>query len=395
MNHRLAIVTGIPAPHQDPLYQHLANRSGITLKVFYCSRGHARTGWEVETRSSCFPHEFLRNWAPPGLYSSPFIGSINPGILAALRDFAPTYVVLNGYSQLTHWLAYSYCQRHGIPFALRGDSSIWLDDADNLRAAVRRTMLRHLVRRAAAILPIGTANQAYWQRYGAREEQLCLAPFAVDNRRIQALAQPIPRSARQRFVYVGRLLEHKGVDLLLQAFEIIRREFASELVIVGDGGNRSALEKLQSSAARRQTRWTGRLRHEEALCEMAAGHVFAFPSRREPWGMAINEAMATGLPVIAGKECGAAVDLVDHRTGWLLPELTTPALVSAMRDALEHPERTARMGEAARSRVDQWSLQRAADGFLAALAATPPVSRKARGVDWRVNPLISGRCPAS
>ena len=383
MNRRIAIVSGIPAPYREPVFANLAARPGITLNVFYCSTGHSAVAWSSrETRvgesdtPSRYDHEFLPNWAPKRSRRLPMVGSINPAILTRLRRFDPDYVVIHGYDRLTHWLAIAYCRSMGIPIALRGDSNARLDTGVGWRPAVRRVMLRWLVRRCSAVLSIGSANRDYWRCYGATERQIHSAPYAVDNAGVARAAgdhRPDP-DGRLRFLYVGRLVRRKRVDLLIAAFERLHEQRAASLTILGDGPEADRLRSMQSPSAAARTRWLGKLSNEQAWGAYGRADLLVLPSKYEPWGLVVNEAMAAGLPVIADHRCGAALDLIDEgRTGWRLRPLDEEALLTAMRQACDEPARVCEMGRIAQRHIQRWSFDRTVDGFLSAIDAAPSV----------------------
>lgn len=373
--HRIAVVTGVPAPYRDPIFERLARRPEVALRVFYTQREHARTGWREHSSAARrgFDHEFLSNWSPRALRRLPLVGQANLSVADKLHRFGPTFVLLYGYSQLTHWLAYRHCRAHGIPLALRGDSNVWLDTAESPTSQVRRMLVRHLVRHADAILPVGSANRKFWEKYGAWAAQFFPAPYAVDNEHIARVVGP--RRDRSglpiHFLFSGRLVCRKGVDLLLEAFNRVVESAEARLTIVGDGPERKALEAMQSDAARSQTRWLGRLTNDAAIGELADADIFVLPSRAEPWGLVVNEAMVAGVPVIAHRHCGAAIDLVEEgRTGWLFAEPTADELFAALQRSAADPARARSMGERARIKVQRWSLDRTVDAIVAAARAT-------------------------
>src|SRR5690606_29634708 len=98
----------------------------------------------------------------------------------------------------------------------------------------RRRLIRRAVARCAAVLPVGTANREYWEKYGAQSDQIFMAPYAIDNEAVARLAGERPRpDGPLRFVYAGRLIPRKGVDLLLQAFNRICGDSEASLDVIG------------------------------------------------------------------------------------------------------------------------------------------------------------------
>jgi 1,2-diacylglycerol 3-alpha-glucosyltransferase len=116
------------------------------------------------------------------------------------------------------------------------------------------------------------------------------------------------------FLYVGRLAAEKNLELLIHSFAKARaRGSRSSLVLVGDGPLRSRLEsRVQEAGLQPWVRFAGLRSTAEILPYYAFAHAFVLPSRREPWGLVVNEALAAGLPVIVSNRCGCAGDLIAH-----------------------------------------------------------------------------------
>jgi glycosyltransferase involved in cell wall biosynthesis len=298
------------------------------------------------------------------------VGYANLGISRTIDRFNPDYLIVYGYNQIAQMMALQHAIWREIPFALRSDSNVYLDESQSWRSRVRRRLLRSLVRRAHAVLPVGEANRAYWQRYGAVDSQIFMAPYAVDNETIDGLAR---RSKRGRtrwveLVFVGRMLPRKGGDLLMQAFNALTAAADVRLTMVGDGPERETWQAMQSSAARERTRWSGKMTNVSAIEAMAGGDLLIVPSRYEPWGLVVNEAMAAGLPVVAHARCGSAIDLIEPRvTGWTFDELNADALTRVLAEVVADRDLLEQMGDAARTRIANWSIDRTVDGMVSAV----------------------------
>jgi len=116
------------------------------------------------------------------------------------------------------------------------------------------------------------------------------------------------------FLYVGRLAPEKNLEALIRSFAAARaRGSQSSLVLVGDGPLRPHLEsQVQEAGLGPYVRFAGLKSTSEILPYYSFAHAFVLPSRQEPWGLVVNEAMAAGLPVIVSNRCGCAGDLVMH-----------------------------------------------------------------------------------
>lgn len=374
MGRRIAILNGIPAPYREPVFAELASRPGVELEVLYCSRGHDDVGWSRSALPAAnYRRVFLPNLTPRRLRRTTMLGYANLTLGRELDRFRPEYMIVYGTNQLTYWLAFAHAIRRHIPFALRSDSNIRLDTSQTWRSRLRRQLLRRLLSHAHGVLTVGSANREYWLRHGARLEQIFSAPYAVAAP-VEAMRARAPSPPPIRLLYVGRLVPNKGVDLLLEAFNDLVGANPIELTIVGTGPEQERLLALQSEAARRATHWLGQLDNERVRSLYAEHHVFVLPSRREPWGLVVNEAMAAGLPVVAHVDVGSAIDLIEPgRTGWLYTERTAPSLRAALVQAIESPDRAA-IGDRAQAKVRAWSIAAEVNGFLSAVDAAAKVT---------------------
>jgi glycosyltransferase involved in cell wall biosynthesis len=114
------------------------------------------------------------------------------------------------------------------------------------------------------------------------------------------------------FLYVGRLSPEKNVAGLVKAFARYQEQGGSwSLVLVGDGPDRAQLEELATAFGVRDTvQFRGFQATRDIVPYYAFAGCFVLPSLREPWGLVVNEAMASRLPVIVSSRCGCAEDLV-------------------------------------------------------------------------------------
>jgi glycosyltransferase involved in cell wall biosynthesis len=215
---------------------------------------------------------------------------------------------------------------------------------------------------------VGQHNKEYFRRLGLTDSQLVWAPHAVDNDRF---ADPNGEHAaealrwrreigidddRAALLFAGKLDSGKAPDLLLDAF--LRRQLAGadeHLLFVGSG----ALEDVLRRAARgaRNVHFLGFQNQSRMPIVYRCGDVFALPSSRsETWGLAVNEAMASGRPVIVSDQVGCAPDLVEGRSGFVVPAGNVDAIEQALNRLFEDRSLRTRLGERASVHIQSWSL---------------------------------------
>ncbi len=159
---------------------------------------------------------------------------------------------------------------------------------------------------------------------------------------------------------VGQMVERKGIAYALQAFAAVHRyQRRVALTLIGDGPVRPAVEALlREMNLRGAVRLLGAQPREVVLAEMARAHLYLQPSVTSADGdaegipMALVEAMASGLPVVATWHGGIPEIVADGRSGYLVSERNAHALAERLRHLAEHPELWAAFGRAGREIVE-------------------------------------------
>jgi glycosyltransferase involved in cell wall biosynthesis len=388
MKPRLAIVVSHPIQYQASWFRALA--SAVDLTVFFCHRqdgqGQADAGfgvtfeWDVPLLDG-YRHEWLTNVsAHPNV--SAFNGCDTPGIHAALAQGKFDACIVSGWYLRSYLQAIYACRRLRIPVFLRGDSHLGTKRS-GLRSLVKYVPYRWLLRSVDGHLYVGRANREYLQHYGVPSERLQFVPHSVDNAffreaSTQARANGTADTLRHSIgvsgetvvvASIGKLLPGKRVSDLIKALAAARnRGFPVHGLIIGSGPGQADLERLAGETAAPVTFLGFRNQTELPAC-LAASDLFAMPSESETWGLAVNEAMACGLPAVVSSAVGCGRDLVvEGRTGWTFPTADVAALTSVLGVATQSllTHRSA-LSQAIAERIDRYSLDVAVDGTLKAI----------------------------
>ncbi len=267
-------------------------------------------------------------------------------------------------------------RRLGIPVLARGDS--WITSQ---RGCIHRWMVRLWLRSFAGFLVVGDRNRNYYLAHGVSSERLFPGPHGVDHQwfREQADRFASARDAvRQRWgvsreelvlLYVGKFQDIKNLPELFLALAELGSA-APPLVLVGSGPEESRWRQL-GNELRIRLFWNGFANQSELPAIYRAADVLVLPSKRESWGLVVNEAMACGLPAIVSDTVGCMPDLIRaDETGWSYPSGDLRALAAICRKLQESTLAVRGMREAVQRHVEEvCGLDRLVAGTLAALRA--------------------------
>jgi glycosyltransferase involved in cell wall biosynthesis len=294
-------------------------------------------------------------------------------LLQLIRQRDVELIDLAGWGHPLLLMALFYAGICRIPVTIESDTKF--DPATAIwRRVVKRLILPIIFRIPDLFFPAGTQQAAYFMGYGVPQARIRIAQMSVDVRSIMEKInlyrdKPVSGSNTGKpivFLYVGRLEPFKGIQDLLEAFDIlVQRGENSRLVIAGDGGLRRLVEASVSTYA--AVEYLGWISGDALFHAYSRADVFVLPSRIEPWGLVVNEAMAAGLPVIATDRVGCVDDLVhEGRNGYIVPSANPNRLAEVMRTFIQQPEIAASMGLTSRRMISSWTIEDEARILIAA-----------------------------
>ena len=375
MKRRLVIITELIAPYRIPVLNALARRPELDLHVIFLSRtdGSMRQ-WRVYENEINFSYQVLPSWRKR---VGKFNVLLNRGLTSALSDLHPDAVICGGYNYLASWQAMRWAKRKRVPFLLWSESTA--DDLRNQRA-IPEMLKRKFISNCDAFVVPGISARKYLLNFGVPSAKIFLARNAVDTALFSAqvaAAARVSQNVRARFalperyfLYVGRLVHSKGVLDLLDAYAQLAPELRSEvsLIFAGDGPLRAELEARAREIHPGYIHFSGFVHREDLGSYYALAECFVFPTRTDPWGLVVNEAMACHLPIICTRVAGCAADLV-RDNGRLVSSGDVAALCAAMAEIANDPALRNRMASESGVLIQDYSPEICAAGFAEASSA--------------------------
>lgn len=372
MQLKIAVVSEIPTPYRIPLFAQLGTRPDVQVMVFYCAGTDPwRGGGALEDQR--FPSKVLPGFTFGGKAGG-MNWKVNPGISRELTKYRPDVVVLGGYVQPTMLLAIAWCRRRSVPYILH-----WESHDAALRARwkmwVKRPLVRGVVRGASAFLATSSLAASHLKRWGAEERDIFLLPNLPDVAGIAAATashrdhRSAPPTAL-RFIYVGRLVNQKGLHDLLTAFRDARTSHAAELHIYGEGTLESEIRARCRDEQIASVYLHGYLGQDRLPAVLAEADCLVLPSHDEPFGVVVMEALAGGVPVIISDRVGSGPDHVASPfNGFVFPAGDVLALRRMIEDLSARPDRLRAMKKNAEESVKRWTYDRGVSVFLEAVSS--------------------------
>jgi glycosyltransferase involved in cell wall biosynthesis len=258
-----------------------------------------------------YPYEVLFNTSLDQVKFSEKLAALFKAYLA----FKPTILNVTGYFDWAQIILMTYARINGVKVVLSSESS----SMDHNRSALKENIKKWIVSRADAFFCFGKSSADYLLSLGVKKGQIAVKNAAVIDEDIvlanfEAAKASISRLNRN-FVYVGRLAPEKNLELLISAFQNISlvTKNAPEnwgLLFVGDGPSKAELETLALKNS--NIKFVGGFPWYKVPDWLAQSDVLILPSKSEPWGLVVNEAMVCSMPVIVSDKCGCVGDLVKN-----------------------------------------------------------------------------------
>jgi 1,2-diacylglycerol 3-alpha-glucosyltransferase len=342
---------------------------------------------------------------------------------AALERARPDVVAVNGWNNFGSLIAANCCVRHRIPMVVMSESS----RQDEPRAWWKEAIKRRIAGLYSAALVGGQHHVEYLAELGMPRERILTGYDVVDNHYFCQKSEEIRSQSskvRQKyalpenyFLASARFVEKKNLSVLIEAYAEYRRRSAAfanqplrkatggreatadkeiaanvpwDLVLLGDGPLRETLNsQLSTLNLNEHVHLPGFKPYDELPVYYALANAFVHASTTEQWGLVVNEAIASGLPVIVSDRCGCAPELVNGNGFTFDPtnedELTARLLEMA---SLSDEERK-HLGDSSYRIASNFSPERFGEGLEGAASVAMGVPQKRFGVMDRALLLVT------
>jgi glycosyltransferase involved in cell wall biosynthesis len=354
---RCAIVPPTPVPYREPLFRALSERPELDLCVIYQSAG--QPSWDVPP--DWFPTEHpysavhLRSWQRRRSGRTPVLWP--HGLERALGAADPNAVVVSEYGPASLRVL-NWCRRHRRAYVIFTECTPAID---SMLPGWQLALHRRLARRADGLIAASSAARERLLAFGVPEDRITVALQAADVERFRVAAGS--RDGGFKIISVGRLVPDKNFGTLIRATPA-----HAELEIVGTGFLEDELTQLADDQAARVS-FRGHVAPDELPSLYAAADVYALVSTYEPFGVAVREAAAAGLPIVCSRAAGAAGDVaIEGRNALLVDPHNVDEVAVALARLAADPELRTHMSAESRA-IDRETDGSEVDAFVDALTA--------------------------
>lgn len=241
---------------------------------------------------------------------------IKKKVFKALNDLNPEVVILSGWDSIPTLFSLLWALKNNIPTVIVSESQQF-DFKRNLIKEFGKKLILKLIDSAF----VGGINQSdYLVKLGFKKERIFLGCDVVDN---DFFYQPkgahdrniTPQLPKNFFMTSCRFVEKKNLYFLIKVFEKFQRKKDEwSLVLVGDGPLKEDLVELSKQLRiSEKVIFTGYQEYENIRSIYKSASCFILPSITEQWGLVINEALASGIPVLCSERAGCAPNLVENK----------------------------------------------------------------------------------
>jgi glycosyltransferase involved in cell wall biosynthesis len=386
---RIAVINSHPIQYFAPLYRFLNAAPDLDVTAIYFSDVSIRGGkdvgfgrdvkWDLDLLAG-YPSVFIGDRVgarePRGFWSL-----IAPLVWNELCSGRYDVLWLHGHNYAANLVALMAAKLARLPILMRGETHLGLPSY-GLKSVLRQPVMGTLYSLCDRLLAIGSANAAFYRAMGVPDHKIFLVPYCVDNDRFISaanLSADQKAEVRKRYsvpldqpllLYAAKFITRKRPDHLLEAVRRLKAVSSEPftLLMVGSGELEPKLRAMCAECALDNVFFPGFINQSQLPRVYGASDIFVLPSEQEPWGLAVNEAMCAGLPIVISREVGCVNDLVrDGVNGYTVAAGDVEGLGCALRRLIEDEPLRRRLGRASLARITEWGYPQCLAGIRSAL----------------------------
>jgi glycosyltransferase involved in cell wall biosynthesis len=312
------------------------------------------------------------------------------GLAEILDREKPDAVAINGWSDRGALSGLQWCLDKNVPAVVMSESTA----IDTKRTPVKEFIKSKIIKLCASGLVGGRRHVDYLNRLGMPHGQIFTGYDVIDNQyfneKVKKIREQEPASRvhlglpERYFLASNRFIDKKNLPLLIRAYAqyVSQSRRPYHLVLLGDGEQRQKLESLVNELAiGNKVLFAGFRQYNELPYYYAFASVFVHASTSEQWGLVVNEAMASGLPVVVSDHCGCVPELVKNGSnGLTFNPYDEQALTNILLMMSNSEQGLRTMGYKSQEIISRWQPSEFGNGLKKAVDAAFHVKPRQQGL---------------
>ena len=380
---KIAVVNSHPVHYFQAMYQVINKHPNIDLTVLFLTDFGTNKDFDPE-----FNRSITWNLSYGEGYDSKFlcerINNIKgffsikcPKIWTEITQSDYDVIWIHGYNYFGLVLAFLAAKFSRKKIFFRSETHLKLN-RHPVRQFIRDAILAQIFRFFDGFLAIGSLNSEYYKSLGVPAHKITLVPYTIDNDSFYSKSR-LSQKEKHEFlnslglnpnvptmVYCSKFSIRKNPDIVIRAFhKLSRKHIQANLLMVGSGPLLDQCRQMVAHDKIDNVYIAGFIGQEGLPKYLGCSDLFIQVSENEPWGLVVNEAMATGLPVLANDTIGSVQDLVeDGVNGLRLKELTAEHLEINISALLSDTAKLKQMGKHSLDKIAKWNFQSCRKGLI-------------------------------
>lgn len=323
------IIDNIITPYAIFRYNAINKALNSQLEVWFQAESDINRDWKIPPQID-FKYKVLKDYPLRFIIKDFFTFHLNPEIFKLLPIYKKKLgrVICHGWDSPTYLYALLFCIKNKIRCTVWSGSTLY---EKKLLRYLFNPLLKLWLKLADDFIAYGSRAKKYLESLGVEEDKIKIFLNTVDvdffSRRANLLGtkRNILRKKygfndREKIIlFVGQLIERKGIVELIEAFaEIAKSQSNIALFIIGNGPLRDKIKDLIKQYAWAKIKHIDFIQYDKMPEVYAVSDVLVLPSKEEVWGLVVNEALSSGIPVMVSHFTGVSDDLVIGRNGMVI-----------------------------------------------------------------------------
>ena len=372
---KIAIITTHPIQYQVPLFKELSKNNIIT-HVFYASKHGIKSlkkdkefnikfNWDIGSNMLKGYKSFFSNNQKYDI--TDFRLSFNKLSFFLKKEKYDALIIL-GWNNLHYLKAFWYAKKYNIKTILRVETNL-KSNIFFLKRYIKQLILIFFFSYFDYFLSIGKLNKNFYLHHGVNKKKIFDAPYFVDNnffknKKNHILKKKLNLSEKKIILFVGKLIDRKKPLDFLKLASLCAKKKNVHFIMIGDGNLKKKCVQFINKKKLKNITIVGFLNQKKLAEYYSIGDLFIMTSDYETWGLTINEAMASNLPVISSDKCGAHIDLIkNYKTGFVYPSGDVLSLYKKLNFILDDRQLLVEMKKNIKNIISKYTVKKTIDSM--------------------------------